>query len=74
VSRRRAASPRARLRGLIRAYRPEKPSDPLASFLVGASGEGRDWRKYLPLTHVEQWVPVIFALSYLVGFCAVAFR
>ncbi|MFF7039887.1 hypothetical protein ACIP4T_22190 [Streptomyces massasporeus] len=39
-----------------------------------ASGEGRDWRKYLPLTHVEQWVPVIFALSYLVGFCAALFR
>ncbi|MBX9363337.1 hypothetical protein K4G64_19520 [Streptomyces sp. WAC04114] len=28
----------------------------------------------LPLTHVEQWVPVIFALSYLVGFCAVVSR
>ncbi|MDG9709151.1 RipA family octameric membrane protein [Streptomyces sp. DH10] len=39
-----------------------------------ASGEGRDWRKYMPLTHVEQWVPVIFAVSYLVGFCAAAFR
>lgn len=33
----------------------------------GALGEGRYWRKYLPLTYVEQWVPVIFALSYLVG-------
>ncbi|MEW2805656.1 hypothetical protein AB0929_00760 [Streptomyces massasporeus] len=39
-----------------------------------ASREGRDWRKYLPLTHVEQWVPVIFALSYLVGLCAALFR
>lgn len=38
----------------------------------GALGEGRDWRRYLPLTYVEQWVPVIFGLSYLVGFCALA--
>ncbi|MFJ3923939.1 hypothetical protein [Streptomyces sp. NPDC090022] len=33
-------------------------------------GEGRDWRRYLPLTHVEQWVPLIFATAYLVGFLA----
>jgi hypothetical protein len=37
----------------------------------GALGEGRDWRRYLPLTHAEQWVPVIFAVSYLVVFGAV---
>lgn len=35
-----------------------------------ALGEGRDWRRYLPLSHVEQWVPVIFAVAYLVGFVA----
>ncbi|MCX5197016.1 hypothetical protein OOK31_24490 [Streptomyces sp. NBC_00249] len=33
-------------------------------------GEGRDWRKYLPLTHVEQWVPLIFATAYVLGFLA----
>ncbi|MGV9851327.1 RipA family octameric membrane protein [Streptomyces sp. NPDC003442] len=38
----------------------------------GALGEGRDWRKYLPLTHVEQWVPCIFSFSYLMGFVATA--
>ncbi|GAA1931425.1 RipA family octameric membrane protein [Streptantibioticus ferralitis] len=36
-----------------------------------ALGEGRDWRRYLPLTHVEQWVPVIFAVAYLLGFFAI---
>ncbi|WP_406138098.1 hypothetical protein [Streptomyces sp. NBC_01089] len=36
----------------------------------GALGKGLDWRRYLPLTHVEQWVPVIFALSYLMAFVA----
>ncbi|MGC2996934.1 RipA family octameric membrane protein [Streptomyces sp. G35A] len=35
-----------------------------------ALGEGRDWRRYLPLTHIEQGVPVTFAVAYLLGFCA----
>jgi hypothetical protein len=33
-----------------------------------ALGEGKNWRKYLPLTHLEQWIPVLFGLVYLVGF------
>jgi hypothetical protein len=33
-----------------------------------ALGEGNDWRKYLPLSHLEQWVPVLFAVVYLLGF------
>ncbi|TQF02361.1 hypothetical protein E6W39_08825 [Kitasatospora acidiphila] len=37
-----------------------------------ALGEGHDWRKYLPLTKVEQWIPLTFAVAYLVGFLAVA--
>jgi hypothetical protein len=40
-----------------------------------ALGEGKDWRKFLPFTHIEQWVPVLFALVYLSGFVvAVACR
>lgn len=35
-----------------------------------ALGEGRDWRRYLPLTSVERWVPALFAVAYLVGFTA----
>jgi hypothetical protein len=30
-------------------------------------GEGRDWRKYTPLSHVEEWVPVLFGFVYLSG-------
>lgn len=37
----------------------------------GALGEGKDWRKYLPVTHIEQWVPGIFAAAYVVGFVAI---
>jgi hypothetical protein len=33
-----------------------------------ALGEGKNWRKYLPLSHLEQWVPVLFVLVYLSGF------
>lgn len=35
-------------------------------------GEGKDWSKYWPLSHVEQWVPVLFAIIYLFGFVAAA--
>jgi hypothetical protein len=33
-----------------------------------ALGEGKDWRVYVPLTHVEQWVPLLFAAVYSIGF------
>ena len=32
-------------------------------------GEGNDWRKYLQLTVIEQWVPVMFGLIYLLFIC-----
>lgn len=28
-------------------------------------GEGKDIKKYLPLTAIEQWVPIIFAVMYI---------
>ncbi|MFI7006829.1 hypothetical protein [Streptomyces sp. NPDC050145] len=34
----------------------------------GLLGGGSDWRKYLQLSYVEQWVPVGFAAAYVVGF------
>lgn len=35
-----------------------------------ALGEGRDKAKYWPMTHLEQWIPAIFATAYVVGFIA----
>jgi hypothetical protein len=35
-----------------------------------ALGQGKDKAKYWPLTHLEQWVPVIFAATYLGAFIA----
>ncbi|MEU1450764.1 RipA family octameric membrane protein [Streptomyces avermitilis] len=37
-----------------------------------ALGEGRDWRRYLQLSLIEQWVPLVFAVSYLLGFLVLA--
>jgi hypothetical protein len=36
-----------------------------------ALGEGKDPSRYLPLTHLEQWIPVAFAVTYLATFIAV---
>jgi hypothetical protein len=35
-----------------------------------ALGEGRDRSKYWPLTHLEQWVPVLFGTIYIAGYLA----
>lgn len=35
-----------------------------------ALGEGSDRAKYWPLTHVEQWIPCIFGLTYIAAFTA----
>lgn len=36
-----------------------------------ALGEGKDPKRYLPLTHVENWVPRLFGLLYLLLLLAV---
>lgn len=33
-----------------------------------ALGEGQDKAKYWPMTHLEQWIPAIFAAVYVAGF------
>lgn len=46
------------------------PASPYWSAEWTALGKGEDPRIYLPLTHVEQWVPVLFAAIYVTGFVA----
>jgi hypothetical protein len=48
------------------------PASPYWSAEWKALGEGEDPALYLPLTHVEQWVPVIFAAVYVIGFAFAA--
>jgi F0F1-type ATP synthase assembly protein I len=38
-----------------------------------ALGHGRDKSLYWPLTHLEQWIPALFALTYVAGFLTVLF-
>jgi hypothetical protein len=33
-------------------------------------GEGRDRTRYWPLSHIEEWIPMLFALTYVGGFLA----
>ena len=56
---------------VVGALEERLPASPFWRAEWIALGEGEDWRKYLPLTHLEQWVPVLFGLAYLVGFVVV---
>lgn len=59
---------------VIGAFEERLPAFAYSRGEWGALGEGRDWRRYLPLTYVEQWVPVVFAGSYVTGFFALVTR
>jgi hypothetical protein len=46
------------------------PASPYWKAEWTALGEGKDPARYWPLTHLEQWIPVLFAVMYLAGFVA----
>jgi hypothetical protein len=46
------------------------PASPYWKAEWKALGEGKDKAKYWPMTHLEQWIPLIFAATYLTGFIA----
>ena len=50
---------------VIGEFEKRLPTSPYWSAEWNALGEGKDPMKYLPLTHVENWVPVIFAGLYI---------
>jgi hypothetical protein len=56
---------------VVGALEARLPASPYWRAKWKALGEGKDRSKYWPLTHLEQWVPVLFGLSYLGGFVAV---
>jgi hypothetical protein len=53
---------------VVGALEERLPASPYWRAEWAALGEGKDWRKYLPLTHLEQWIPVLFGLVYVIGF------
>ncbi|MFE6923744.1 hypothetical protein ACFVAV_22150 [Nocardia sp. NPDC057663] len=59
---------------VIGALEERLPASPFWKAEWWALGEGRDRTLYWPLSHIEQWVPVLFALAYVSGFLAIAFH
>ncbi|MGA9832973.1 MAG: hypothetical protein WBQ71_17800 [Trebonia sp.] len=47
------------------------PASPYWNAEWAALGEGKDVAKYWPLTHLEQWIPIIFALTYVAAYIAI---
>jgi hypothetical protein len=56
---------------VVGALEERLPASPYWRAEWKAVGEGRDPSKYWPLSHLEQWVPMLFAACYLAGFLAV---
>lgn len=46
------------------------PASPYWNAEWKALGEGKDKAKYWPMTHLEQWIPALFAATYLAAFIA----
>lgn len=59
---------------VIGALEERLPASPFWKAEWWALGEGRNRAQFWPLSHIEQWVPVLFALAYVSGFLAIAFH
>lgn len=55
---------------VIGAMEERLPASPYWRAEWKALGEGRDPARYWPLTHLEQWIPLLFAFVYISGFIA----
>lgn len=53
---------------VIGAMEQRLPASPYWRAEWNALGKGKDKARYWPMTHVEQWVPMIYAAAYLAGF------
>jgi hypothetical protein len=56
---------------VIGALEERLPASPYWRAEWKALGEGNDKAKFWPLTHLEQWVPCVFALIYVCGFLVI---
>jgi hypothetical protein len=55
---------------VVGALEARLPASPYWRAEWTALGEGKDWKKYWPLSHIESWIPVFFAALYVGGFVA----
>jgi len=53
---------------VVGALEERLPASPYWSAEWMALGEGRDPARYWPLSHIEQWIPSLFAIIYVFGF------
>ncbi|HJQ86325.1 MAG TPA: hypothetical protein VJ820_02520 [Propionibacteriaceae bacterium] len=58
---------------VIGALEERLPASPYWRAEWKALGRGDDHSRYLPLTHLEQWIPLLFAATYLAAFLAALF-
>jgi MFS family permease len=56
---------------VVGAFEERLPASPYWRAEWKALGQGEDPSRYWPLSHLEQWIPALFAISYLGGFIAV---
>ncbi|MFR0352187.1 RipA family octameric membrane protein [Streptomyces sediminimaris] len=53
---------------VLGAIEQRLPASPYWSAEWVALGEGRDPARYVPMSYLEQWIPLFFACAYTVGF------
>ncbi len=58
---------------IIGEFETRLPSSPYWSAEWEALGEGRDGKKYRSLTDIENWIPVLFAVIYVMVFITILF-
>ncbi len=56
---------------VVGALEERLPASPYWRAEWWALGEGKDPRRYWPLSHIEQWIPALFAATYIAGFVAI---
>jgi len=57
---------------VVGAFEERLPASPWWAAEWEALAEGKDPSRYWPLTHIEQWVPFLFAVAYIGGFLVLA--
>lgn len=55
---------------VVGALEERLPASPYWRAEWWALGEGKDPKRYWPVSHIEQWLPILFAATYLGGFIA----
>jgi hypothetical protein len=55
---------------VIGAMEERLPASPYFRAEWMALGEGKDLKRYWPLSHIERWIPILFGVLYILGFVA----